>query len=228
MEGSLSITLKGEGLLLLPEKAIYWPARRALLVSDVHLGKAATFRAAGIPAPEGVTGATLARLTRLLTATQATRLIILGDLVHAAPGMTTDLCARVASWRGGHAETEMTLVTGNHDRRAGCLPDDWQITAAGEQLDLPPFVLLHQPGVVPGRYTMAGHLHPAVGLRGAGRERLRLPCFWFAEQTGVLPAFGDFTGVHIIHPREGDRVYAIAGDAVCTVGPSETSPAGRG
>ena len=35
------VQLAGEELWLLPEKAIYWPAQQALLIADVHFGKAA-------------------------------------------------------------------------------------------------------------------------------------------------------------------------------------------
>jgi DNA ligase-associated metallophosphoesterase len=228
MEGSLSIELAGERLLLLPERALYWPAQQTLFVADVHLGKAAAFRAAGIPAPEAVTGATLQRLTRLLEQTRAARLIVLGDLVHAASGLTDTVCHAVAHWRQTLRGIEMVLVTGNHDRRAGGVPANWQVADAGERFELPPFALLHHPGAVAGRYALAGHLHPGIRLRGLGGERLKLPCFWLGEGQGVLPAFGDFTGLSLISPQEGDRVYAVAEDAVCPIPVSETSSGSRG
>lgn len=223
MDGSLSVELAGERLLLLPQRAIYWPAQRTLLAADVHLGKAATFRAAGIPAPEAVTGATLQRLAGLLARTRANRLLILGDLVHAASGLTETVRDAVAHWRQSLSGIEMVLVTGNHDRRAGGLPADWHVADAGERFDLSPFALLHHPGRVAGRYVLAGHLHPGVRLRGFGGERLKLPCFWLSNEQGVLPAFGDFTGISLISPQEGDRVYAIADDAVCAIATPETS-----
>jgi metallophosphoesterase superfamily enzyme len=50
-------------ILLLPGRAAFLPASATLLVADLHLGKAATFRQAGIPVPEGSAQADLARLT---------------------------------------------------------------------------------------------------------------------------------------------------------------------
>ena len=47
------ISLAGEAVRLLPERAIYWERERALVVADLHWGKAATFRAAGVPLPPG-------------------------------------------------------------------------------------------------------------------------------------------------------------------------------
>lgn len=217
MEGSLSVELAGQRLLLLPERAIYWPDRRTLLVADLHLGKAATFRAAGIPAPEGVTGATLSRLSSLLLKTQAEQVVVLGDLVHAASGLTDEVCAAVSQWRDSHSQVRLTLVTGNHDRRAGCLPDTWNLTFAGASMEMAPFTLLHHPEPAASSYALAGHLHPGIHLRGAGGHRLKLPCFWFGSTVGVLPAFGDFTGLHLVRPKGKEQAYAVAGDAVLPV-----------
>ena len=81
-----------------------------------------------------------------------------------------------------------------------------------------PLALCHHPQIVPGAYVLAGHAHPCVVLTGAGRERLRLPCFWLGDAiknpVGVLPAFGSFTGMHPIDRRPRDRVFAVAGDSV--------------
>jgi metallophosphoesterase superfamily enzyme len=72
------------------------------------------------------------------------------------------------------------------------------------------------PVPVPGRYVLAGHLHPAYRLAGR-RDAVRLPCFWFGAKVGVLPAFGDFTGARAISPAAGDRVFVVAGDRVIAV-----------
>lgn len=65
-----------------------------------------------------------------------------------------------------------------------------------------------QHGTPPEPYTLSGHLHPGITLSGKGRQRLRLPCFWFGAQTGILPAFGAFTGLADIQPRQGDQIFA--------------------
>ena len=59
-------TLCGERVRLHPERALHWPAGDALFVADVHLGKAASFRASGVPLPRGSTQADLTRLSSLL------------------------------------------------------------------------------------------------------------------------------------------------------------------
>ena len=73
-----------------------------------------------------------------------------------------------------------------------------------------PLRLCHHPDCVADGYVIAGHLHPAIILRGRANERVRLACYWFGELVGVLPAFGSFTGSAIISPAAGDRVFARA------------------
>ena len=85
-EGDLKIDLRGESLVLLPERAMYWPAMEALFIADPHWGKAATFRAYGIPVPSGTTDEGIARLDRLAQRTCARQIIFLGDLLHAKAG----------------------------------------------------------------------------------------------------------------------------------------------
>jgi metallophosphoesterase superfamily enzyme len=63
-------------------------------------------------------------------------------------------------------------------------------------------------------YVVSGHLHPAIQLSGSAQQRLRLPCYWFGENQGVLPAFGEFTGMHTIQPKKGDQIFVIAENQV--------------
>ena len=60
-------------------------------------------------------------------------------------------------------------------------------------------------------------LHPGAPISRAGGQRLRLPCFWFAPEVGVLPAFGVFTDAASIAARPGDRVFVVADDEVIPV-----------
>ena len=57
------IEFGGHSLQLLGDRAMYWAATRTLIVADVHVGKAATFRALGVPVPGGITAKDLARLS---------------------------------------------------------------------------------------------------------------------------------------------------------------------
>jgi DNA ligase-associated metallophosphoesterase len=206
----------GEKLVLLPERAAYWPARKSLFVADFHLGKAASFRRAGIPLPSGTTSENVERLGRAIDGTGATSVVFLGDFLHSEQGRTDSTFARFASWRAQRAGVDMTIVRGNHDRKAGDPPQAWGVRCIEEGERAGPFVLNHEPGPTRGGYALAGHIHPAVRLVAQG-ESLRLPCFWFGAACGVLPAFGAFTGNAEVRPRRGDQVFVIAEHEVLKV-----------
>jgi uncharacterized protein len=211
------IHLSGEVLTPLAEGALHWPAEQTVFIADPHFGKAATFRAAGVALPGGTTGSNLARLDTVFDRTGAQRLVILGDLFHAAAGKRGRTVARMTAWRESRAGLEILVVRGNHDRSAGDPPAGLGMEMRSEPHPLHPFVLRHHPQPSADGYVLAGHIHPAVRLRGRGRQRARLPCFWFGETVGVLPAFGDFTGAAVVEPAPGDRVFVLAGGEVVQV-----------
>jgi uncharacterized protein len=209
--------ISGEQLLLLAERAIYWPRRHTLIVADLHLGKAATFRAAGLAVPEGAAAADLVRLSRAIARTEAQRLLLLGDLLHARQGRDAATLATFAAWREQHAALDVVLVRGNHDRSAGDPPQEWRIDCVDEPWNALPFVLRHYPASDPAGYTLAGHVHPAVQLRGRGKQRERLPCFVFGPEGAILPAFGSFTGAAVVRPTPAERIFVIAEQSVIQV-----------
>jgi len=217
MDKDVAIDLCGQRVLLLPERAVFWENRSTLVLADMHLGKAASFRKFAIPTPGGMTTDDLARLSAIIARTRAQRLIILGDLFHAKAGRTAQNIAKVNSWRKANAGLEILHIRGNHDLGAGDPPTQWEITCLNEPFSEDPFVLRHHPAHYPEGYTLAGHLHPAVTLRGVGGQRERLPCFIFGLRLGILPAFGSFTGTSNIRPKEGDRVYVLAEDQVVEI-----------
>ena len=208
------IEIRGEGLQLLPERAAYWEGNRTLLIADAHFGKAAAFRAASVPVPRGTTSGSLARLDVIVRQTAARRIIFLGDFLHARSGRSPETLAVVQRWHDDHPATHLVLVRGNHDRRAGDPPEELGVACVDAPLVEPPFVFAHHPIESPAGYVVAGHVHPGVRLVGSGRQRERLPCFWFGDSTGILPAFGEFTGLADIVPAPGDRVFVIAGSEV--------------
>jgi DNA ligase-associated metallophosphoesterase len=207
MNDHLAIEHCGETLWLLPDKALYWPARRALLVADVHIGKAASYRALHQPVPRGTTEATLARLDQLLTSHECQMLIILGDFLHAKTARAPATMAKLQTWRERHAGLRIVLVRGNHDRHAGNPPQSLGIEVVEEPWLLAPFALQHEPVVHPQHPVLAGHVHPVFVLQGRARQRLRLPCFLMGDAISLLPAFGEFTGGWRVHPDAENRVF---------------------
>lgn len=211
------IDLAGERVALLPERALFRPETGELLVADAHWGKAATFRAAAVPVPGGTTAEGLARLDGAVARTGARAVVFLGDLFHAREGKSPATLAELARWRDRNPGLRLSLVRGNHDRRAGDPPAGLGIACADPPVAAGTFAYAHHPVETPGHYTLSGHLHPAVVLRGPGRSRERLPCFLFGSQVGLLPAFGAFTGLADILPEPGDRVFVVADGEVAEI-----------
>jgi uncharacterized protein len=201
-------------LALLAERAVADLASQTLYLADLHIGKSATFRAAAIPIPDGDTTGDLLRLSRAIERTGARKLVVLGDFLHASPGL---LNAEWKPWRRRHSDLEVLVVRGNHDQHSGDPPRDWQVRMVDEPFRDGEFVLRHLPEPDPSAPVLAGHLHPSVRLRGGGRDRVSLPCFHFSGAVAVLPAFTSFSGGYPIRAAKDDRVYAIADDAVIEV-----------
>lgn len=211
------IDIAGEPLWLLPERAIWWPAQRMLLVADVHIGKAAAFRALGQPVPSGTTGDNLERLQSLVQRYRADELTILGDFLHARAARTASVLRALERWRDAlPGALRCTLVRGNHDSHAGDPPPSLGIAVVDEPWRRGPFALCHLPGAASGGYELAGHLHPAYTLR-AGADAVRLPCFVMGACGGILPAFGAFTGHAPVRMRGGDRVFVVGDGRVWPV-----------
>jgi DNA ligase-associated metallophosphoesterase len=208
-----TICIRGETLHLLPEKAVHWPARETLLVADTHFGKAATFRKFGIPVPD-TTHATLERLSRVIQQTSAGRLIVLGDFIHSNIRDGAGFEALLCEWREVHAELEIVLLRGNHDRGRSDLFTSLGINVQKSCSELP-FEFAHDSAVLANEnlYGLCGHVHPQVAIP-EGRKKLRLPCFWFGESQGLLPAFGEFTGCATLKPQPTDHVFVVADASV--------------
>jgi DNA ligase-associated metallophosphoesterase len=205
--------LCGQRLEPRADRTLFWVDARSLILADPHFGKVETFRAFSLPVPGGV-DESLTRLAVALDDTKAERLVVLGDFWHARAGRTKEVCVQLARWKADRPSLVLELIRGNHDA-AGLPPIGWGDWHT--ELHDPPFVFAHYPEPSAGGYTLAGHLHPGVLLFGRGKQRLKLPCFRFAERVGVLPAFGGFTGLAADMPRLGERVFAVAEGRVIEV-----------
>jgi DNA ligase-associated metallophosphoesterase len=210
----LAITYAGHSVWLLPEHALWWPDGRVLFVADLHLGKAATYRALGQPVPSGTTFENLRRLSQLISHYQPQQLVFLGDFLHAAQARTESVLGQLARWRQSHASLDGTLVRGNHDSRAGDPPAALGICVVDEPYLVGPFAACHHPQTHATHAVLAGHTHPVVQLQGPAHDRLRLPCFMFDQRSAVLPAFGEFTGGYTVIAQPGLQLYAVGGQAV--------------
>ena len=206
------VSIAGQAMELTAARAIVWPAQSALIVADLHIGKAAAFRARGMPVPRGTTSDTLARLSGLIDLYASACLYVLGDFLHARQSLPAGTLGTLRAWRERHQNLEIVLVSGNHDRNAGPPPRDLRVEVH-DRVVAGPFVFAHHPQPSPDGYVLCGHLHPAIRVTGA-LDSVRLPCYWLRSAFGVLPAFGAFTGAYEISPEADDRVYVLAEERV--------------
>jgi uncharacterized protein len=201
-------------LLLLPERAIYIEALEALLVSDVHLGKAETFQHHGLPVPSQVNDTTLQRLEQLCKQYSPGHLWILGDLFHGMEGLTDGV---MDAWLRFLHRTQVSthLILGNHDRRLQATLSQLSVECFVEAVAVEGVLFSHEPDLDGDRLNICGHIHPCWRL-SLGCDRLRLPCFhWQARQQRLtLPAFGEFTGGYDITLAAGEVAYVVAEGAV--------------
>jgi DNA ligase-associated metallophosphoesterase len=180
-----------ERLELLPEGALLLPERGLLLLADLHLGKAESFQAQGIPLPSDGDAATLNALLELVHRRRPAAVAVLGDLIHSRLGLTAELRAKLRALPE-LLGCPLRLIGGNHERGSWIegLPQE-PSQACGS------LWLSHEPEPRQGFLNVCGHRHP-VAVLGQGSDRLRLPCFAYDPQrhTLVLPAFGQLTGGH--------------------------------
>lgn len=209
----MEIRLFDEEITLLPQKAIYIKKEKTLLIADIHIGKAGHFRNAGIPVPSQLAFADLKVIDGILvnSGLEIDRLMVLGDMFHA--GKNTDWLI-FEHWRREKDSLEIILVKGNHDILSDAHYEEMGISVVKSAV-LGKFFLVHNfrhKNEHEGLYKLSGHVHPGVRFRGKGRQSMTLPCFYFNESFGILPAFGGFTGKYIIRPTGNDFVFVIAGE----------------
>ena len=181
----------GHALQLLPQRALWDPQQRLLLVADLHLGKAESFQASGVPLPSDGDLTNLNRLLELAQHHHPTAVVVLGDLIHGPLGLTLALRHKLAALPE-LLGCPLRLVGGNHERGS------WIEGLAAEPAQRAgPLWLSHEPCTAPdpSLLNVCGHVHP-VALLGQGADRLRLPCFALdrRQRQLLLPAFGDLTG----------------------------------
>jgi hypothetical protein len=203
-------TFSGRELVALPQGALFWPARQALLVADLHLEKASWFARLGQMLPPYDSIATLADLTALASATGAAEIWCLGDSFHDSKGcdrLPARARALLTALTGG---TRWTWITGNHDPGIA----DHCGGEIVEEAEVDGLLLRHEADPAEPRPELSGHFHPKLRLSHRGRNISRR-CFVATERKLILPAFGSLTGgLDASHP---EIVRAVGGPAEALV-----------
>ncbi|WP_316789228.1 ligase-associated DNA damage response endonuclease PdeM [Pedobacter frigoris] len=209
------INCRGEELILSKQRAVYWPANETLIISDLHIGKSAHFRKSGIQVPDTVGHTDLQRLNSLMKEFNPKTLLVTGDMFHN--NINSDANA-FTEWRNTHPNLKVVLIKGNHDALKNEDYTALGIEVHNKELLCKPFRFIHdKPKEFDEYYNISGHIHPGVTLYGKAKQRLKFPCFYFGNHCAVLPAFSVFTGLQLLKPEEGDRLYAITPEQVVAV-----------
>jgi len=220
MHAFQKITIKNQDLCLSSDRCIYWEQEKALVVSDLHIGKTGHFRKAGIAVPQTVFKEDMQRLISLIQYFKPQKLIVVGDMFHSSANKELELFTR---WRSDFAALEIKLVKGNHD----ILNKKWYAQSDIELFDstlkISEFCFQHDPGECgkdddgKDHYVFSGHIHPGITIHGNGKQSLKFPCFYFTESYCILPAFSRFTGMVGMRLKEDDIVYAIVNNSLLRV-----------
>jgi DNA ligase-associated metallophosphoesterase len=203
-------SFSGQDLMALPQGALFWPARRALLVADLHLEKASWFARLGQMLPPYDSIATLTELGAIVEATGASEIWCLGDSFHDRHGcdrLPAPARERLLALTGA---TRWTWITGNHDPGFA----DHCGGEIVEEAEVDGLLLRHEADPAETRPELSGHFHPKLRITQRGRHISRR-CFVATERKLILPAFGSLTGgLDAGHP---EIIRAVGGSAEALV-----------
>jgi DNA ligase-associated metallophosphoesterase len=200
------LSFAGHELMALPQGALYWPARRALLLADLHFEKASWFAARGQMLPPYDSIATLSAVADLAERTGAAELWCLGDSFHDSRGAERLPEAARDLLMGLTARLDWHWITGNHDVALG---DPFGGTIR-EEAEVDGLLLRHEADPREARPELSGHFHPKLRVQVRGRSVARR-CFVATQTKLILPAFGALTGGLDAHHPE--IVRAVGPDA---------------
>lgn len=211
----MEITVQGVKIELFKEKYIFVPDHQFIIISDMHFGKTEHFRKSGIAIPPKTQEIDFQILAQILEKHHPKECIFLGDLFHSIYNQAWD---RLMALLGKYPEILFILVKGNHDIISQNRVDKSPLHAVEHYL-VNDLIFTHEPQeiVEMGKYNIAGHIHPGVALRGKGKQSLRLPCFYFGLDQGIMPAFGRFTGLYVLPKLKDTKVIAITPDSLIEV-----------
>lgn len=208
------ITCKEETIVLTNQRVLYWAKENALILSDLHVGKSATFRKHGIPISRKVLEDDLQKLLELILYFEATKLIVVGDLFHAE--FNQDI-AYFKEWLT-QTKIDIELIAGNHDRHSEHFYSELGLKVYSKEKISTPIRFVHDETAPNEDYfTISGHTHPGVLIKGKGRQHIKLPCYQVTEHQLILPAFSKFTGLNTKNPPENCVNYAFTETSIVKI-----------
>ena len=209
---TLTTQIKNNTFIMHPCGVLFWEEKATLLISDVHLGKVSHFRKFGAAVPQKAVAKNFKSLTESVDFFQPKVVCFMGDLFHSSLNKEWLLFEKWVS----ETDSKIVLVAGNHDIISPLKYEDLGIEVVSE-IQKDDFLFTHHPEERTGFFNFSGHIHPAVRLRGGGRQTMRLSCFYKTTTQMILPAFGQFTGTYVLEPKENTEIFATTGEEVFQV-----------
>lgn len=217
MPSFIKHTINQNDFILNSNRTIFWEQEKILILSDLHLGKTGHFRKSGIGVPATIMKEDMHRFVAAIQFYKPLLVVIVGDLFHSVENKEHELFLK---WRNDLQHVPMLLVKGNHD----IVSETWYKNAGIETAEKiwrrNNFLFVHQiedaevEALKESDYFFSGHIHPAISIKGLGKQSLRFPCFYFTPQYAVLPAFGKFTGTYLVEPEKNETAFAVVEDSV--------------
>ena len=209
------ITIQDEILTLTNQRAVYWNSQKALVISDLHIGKTAHFRKAGIPIPSTILDNDLKRLQLLINHFAVEMVLVVGDLFHAEKNTDID---QFQTFIKDNSHVTFELIKGNHDRLKDSFYEAMGIAIFKTHKDINSFRLVHEEEHChTDLFCISGHTHPGVTIKGRGKVFIKLPCFEVSEQSLILPAFSEFTGLNTKRTVENSICYGFTDKSVFAI-----------
>nr|WP_315028603.1 ligase-associated DNA damage response endonuclease PdeM [uncultured Chryseobacterium sp.] len=195
-----NISIEHETFILTNQRAAFWEKEKALILSDLHIGKTAHFRKNGIAVTNHIMKSDLERLSALIEVFQPDKFIVVGDLLHAGDNSDVD---EFCKWRNQYPDLHFYLIEGNHDRISEALEKKLCLDFKETLLTIDNITFIHDFNKAGSGFQITGHIHPGIILSSPVKN-LRLPCFVQTENQLLLPAFSEFTGLDIKNiPKDG-------------------------
>lgn len=195
-----NISIQEEIFTLTNQRALFWEKQKALIFSDLHVGKTAHFRKNGIALANHIMKNDLERLSILIENFQPEKFIIVGDLLHAGNNSDVD---DFCTWKNQYLDIKFILVEGNHDKISKTLEKKLCLDSRSNSLEIGDIAFVHDFDRSNPKFQITGHIHPGYVINSPVKK-IKLPCFAQTSKQLLLPAFSEFTGLDTKNiPKKG-------------------------
>jgi len=204
------ITVQNQEFTFTNRRAMFWENQKALVLSDLHIGKTAHFRKNGIALSNTIFEKDLERLSLLIDYFKPEKIIFVGDLLHA--GDNSEVTA-FCDWKSKYQDLEFLLIEGNHDKINSSLKTKLSLDFSETKLEFQDLIFTHNFEASESKFQISGHIHPGFVLDSAVKN-IVLPCFVVSENQILLPAFSEFTGLDTKNLPQKGRFYVFTNSEI--------------